>query len=209
MLLYYIRYSKQFYEQISMKYLYYTRHGESSANTNDTWGDRPGSAFDLGLTELGQKQAKSGALNAKKTGLKPDLVICSPLLRTRETAAIIAETLGYPLENIEYNDLFMEVQVGELEGKSYSEFIKNYSYADFGSFKGAETIDVLQQRAAKALEYVTSRPEETVLIVSHGCFGRAFRRVIEGKPYTDEFLPTSLPLPYGEITQLLPLVKSS
>lgn len=192
-----------------MKYLYYTRHGESYANTNDVWGVRPGSPFDLGLTNMGRSQAIAGTKNAQAMRLKPDRIICSPLVRTRETAAIIAEALGYPLENIEYNDLFLEVQVGELEGASYSAFIKRYSYADFGKFAGAETIETLQQRAAKALAYVKSLPDETILVVAHSCFGRAFRRVIESRPYTDEFLPSTMSLPYGEITRLVPPEKSA
>lgn len=187
-----------------MKYLYYTRHGESLINTGDVWADKPGSSADLPLTDLGRSQAKAGAMKAKEAGILPDIIICSPLARARETAIIMAEILGYPSEKIEYNELFLEVQVGELETMSFAKFREKYTYADLGKFKGAETIEMLQQRAAKALAYATSRPEHTVLIVSHSCFGRAFRRVIEGRPYTDEFLPDTQPLPYGEITRLLP-----
>jgi probable phosphoglycerate mutase len=192
-----------------VRYLYYTRHGESLINTTDVWADTPGTSVDLGLTQAGRKQAKAGALAAKKAGLKPDLIICSPLARARETASIIATELGYPLEEVEYSDLFIEVQVGELEGTPYSKFKEKYTYADLGKFKGAETIEALQERAARALTYAKSRPEKTVLIVSHSCFGRAFRRVIEGRPYSDEFLPSATPLRYGEITKLLPSRKSS
>ena len=187
-----------------MKYLYYTRHGESLINTGDVWADKPGSPADLGLTDLGRSQAKSGAEKAKKAGFKPDVIICSPLARARETAVIIATELGYPLEKIEYDDRFVEVQVGELENTPFAEFRKQYTYADLGKFKGAETFEQLQQRAARALEYVKKRPEDTILIVSHSCFGRAFQRVIDGRPYTDEFLPDTAPLPYAEITRLLP-----
>ena len=192
-----------------MNYLYYVRHGESLINTGDVWADKPGSPSDLPLTKLGRQQVKASALKAKEAGLRPDVIICSPLARTRETASIIAGILEYPAEKIEYNDLFLEVQVGELETMSFAKFREKYTYADLGKFKGAETIEVLQQRASAALEYVTSRDEQIILIVSHSCFGRALRRVIEHKPYTDEFLPTAVPLPYGEITQLLPVDKTS
>lgn len=186
-----------------MRRLYYMRHGESRINTGDVWGDRQGSTYDLGLTELGRSQVKSGAIKTKESGMRPDVIICSPLQRTRETAAIVADVLGYPQAAIEYSELFLEVQVGELEGTSYSAFVNSYSYADFDKFNGAETIEALQQRAAQALSYIQSRPEETVLVISHSCFGRAFRRVIENRPYTDEFLPNTLPLPYGEATLLI------
>lgn len=192
-----------------MKHLYYTRHGESFINTDDVQADGHGHTQDLGLTETGREQALAGAKAAKSKRLKPAIILCSPLARTRETAAIIAAELDYPATQIEYNDLFEEIRFGELGGISYKEFKQKYTYADLGKFEDAETIEALQERAAKALAYVQSRPEEIILIVSHSCFGRAFRRVIEGRPYTDEFLPSSVPLPYGEITRLLPLEKSA
>lgn len=96
------------------------------------------------------------------------------------------------------------MQVGELEGTSFAEFVKQYSYADLDKFKGAESIEALQQRSTRALAYVQSLPDEIILIVSHSCFGRAFYRSVEGRPYTDEFLPGTVPLPFGEISQLLP-----
>ena len=186
----------------NMKKLYYVRHGESHINTNDMWADSPGSQHDLGLTDLGRELAVNGATKVKAKGLKPDLILCSPLMRTRETASIIASELGYPLEQIEFNDLFLEIQVGELEGTSYKKFIKKYTYADFDQFAGAETIEDLQNRAERALRYVKSRPEKVILVVSHSCFGRAFRRVIDGSPYTEEF-NGAIPLPYGEILRLI------
>lgn len=192
-----------------MHSLYYVRHGESYINTEDVYTDGHGGIVDLGLTATGRQQALAGTIHAKAAGLKPDLIICSPLLRTRETAAIIASELGYPLDRIEYNDQLVEVRFGQLGGMTYKEFVQHYTYADLDKFEDAETIEAAQKRAADALEYVKSRPEKTILIVSHSCFGRAFRRAIDGRPYTDEFLPTTLPLPYGEILQLLPRDKKT
>lgn len=192
-----------------MRYLYYARHGESYINTEDVYVDGYGGLVDLGLTELGQAQALAGAKAAKESGLKPDVIICSPLARTRETAAIIAAELGYPLDAIEYDDRFVEVRFGKLGGMTYRQFKEKYTYADLDKFEDAETIEMAQKRATDALAYLRSRPEQTVLVVSHSCIGRAFRRVIKGQPYTDEFLPSSLPLPYGEVLRLLPPGKSS
>ena len=179
-----------------MKHLYFVRHGESQANMRGMWGDKPGSKHDLPLTEKGRSQAVTGAEELVGLGVSPDLIICSPLGRAQETAVIYAKKLGYPLDKIEVSELFVEIQVGELEGTSYAEFVKHHTYADLGQFKGAETIETMQQRARRALDYARSRPEATVLVVSHSAFGRAFIREAEGRPYTDEFAPglnTSLP----------------
>ncbi len=187
-----------------MKQLYYMRHGESYINTGDTWADTPGAPEDIGLTELGRTQARDGAEQAKLRGVTFDHIICSPLLRTKETAAIVADVFGFPVGSIEYSDLLLEIQVGpELEGTAYSAFIAKHTYADFDQFKGAETIEKLQERAALALEYAQSLHAENILIVSHSCFGRAFRRNIEGRPFSDEFSTDNHTVPFAEIIQLI------
>ena len=187
-----------------MKHLYYVRHGESYINLNEKSIELSGSSDAWGLTDVGKEQAQLGATKAKAEMIKPDLIICSPLKRTRETAAVFAKSLGYPIDQIAYVDLFKEIRFGELDGMTYADFTKHHSYADLGKFKGAETIEELQKRATKALEYVRSHPEETILIVSHSCFGRAFRRVINGVPYTDEFEPgKNDPLPFASVIKLI------
>lgn len=67
--------------------IYLVRHGRAAAGVDD---------LDPGLDELGHEQARRTAealkqLNARK-------VVVSPLRRTRETAAPIAEALGCPAE---------------------------------------------------------------------------------------------------------------
>lgn len=185
-----------------MRQLFYVRHGESQTNMGNLWGNSVGSKNDLPLTDTGRQQALETGIKARLGGFKPDRIICSPLTRTRETAAIIAHELGFPPEAIEYNDLIIENQVGELENTPYFDYWDQYTYADLDKFKGAETIEVLQQRAARALAYLQSLPDDDILVVSHGCFGRALKRVIAGRPYTEEFTHGE-PLPYAEILQLI------
>ena len=45
----------------------------------------------------------------KKRRLMPDLVVSSPANRAAMTARIIAASLKYPLENIEYNEALYEI----------------------------------------------------------------------------------------------------
>jgi len=186
-----------------MKRLYFTRHGESQTNMGNLWGNAVGATNDLGLTDLGKEQAHETAKKAKIAGIQPDRIICSPLARTQETAAIIARELGFSVDAIEYSDLLVELQVGELEETPYFDYWDQYSYADLGKFAGAETIEKLQLRATQALAYLQSLPEDDILVVSHSCFGRALKRVIEGRPYNEEFTHGE-PLPYAEIMLLIP-----
>ncbi len=186
-----------------MKRLYYARHGESLINIRDIVATKVGTENDLGLTELGKEQALIAGRKAATDGPQIDVLVSSPLLRTRETAEIIAHEIGYASKNIMFSDLVIELQFGALEGTSWQAFWNiNHGYEGLGTFEGAETIETLQQRAEKALLFLKSLPQESVLVVSHSAFGRALRRAVEGKPWTDEFTNGSS-LPHGEIIQLV------
>jgi len=185
-----------------MKCLYYQRHGESLSNVADLFATKPRAKGDTSLTSKGRDQAADGAKEAAKAGLKPDIIICSPLVRTRETAEIAARQLGYS-SDIELSDLLIELQFGELEGQNgFAAWKHDKGYISLGEYKDAETIEALQQRAAKAWQYLQSLPQETILVVGHGAFGRALRRVIHNEPYTNEFV-NGASLPKGKILRFI------
>lgn len=162
-----------------MKHLYFVRHGLTKANVAGTWSG----TMETPLTAEGQAQAKLAGEYAKSLSI--DHIIASPLGRTRDTAAIIAKEIGYPVENIELSSLLIERHFGQMEGKSW-ELDTN---AD--GFVDVETRDSVLERARLALEHLQAIEAETVLVVSHGTFGRALRSLIlphipfePGKPET-------------------------
>jgi len=184
-----------------MKHLYYARHGESFINIRDIFATKLGDANDLGLTETGKRQALQEGKKAAVDKLKIDLIVSSPLLRARETAEIIAHEIGYSVQDVVLNELFLELQFGELEGTPWNAWWKaGNTYEDLGKYLGCETIEMLQQRAEKAYTYLQSMPEENILVVSHSAFGRALRRVVNGEPSSTE---RAISLPHGEIIQLV------
>lgn len=181
-----------------MKHLYFVRHGESIVNASNVFSTTVGTKDDKGLTETGREQAMAGAKAAIDAGIVPDLIIASPLQRAQETATIVASVFGYPAGKILTDERFLEYHIGELEGTRWSDFWDaGNTYKDLGKFKGAETVEQTQQRAETALDYLRSRPEDTIVVVSHSGFGRSLKRVIENRPYTDEFKPVES-LPHGE-----------
>src|ERR1700755_1893717 len=91
------------------------RHGESTGNL----AGRLQGHFDAPLTDLGRAQAARAGAWLKARGLRWSTAYASPLARARDTAAIIAETTGYP-EAILDDDL-KEVAVGRLEGMTREE----------------------------------------------------------------------------------------
>ncbi|MGB4966817.1 MAG: histidine phosphatase family protein [Candidatus Saccharimonadales bacterium] len=186
-----------------MKKLYFVRHGESYINIEDVFATKPGAPNDKGLTSRGKAQAQAGADKAAARHFKPDLVVASPLVRARETAEIIARTLGYPLHKIVISDLVVELQFGELEQTSWNAFWKSgKTYHSLADYEGAETIEQLQKRAERALAYLRSLPKENILVVSHSAFGRALKRAIDHESYTLEFKNKSS-LPHGEILEYI------
>jgi phosphohistidine phosphatase len=77
------------------KHLVLLRHAKSS------WDDPFTEDFDRPLAKRGRKAAARLAAWLKKKRIRPDLVFCSPALRTRETFALINEALGTPA-NVAY-----------------------------------------------------------------------------------------------------------
>lgn len=78
--------------------IYLVRHGQAAAKWHE--------ADDPGLSTLGRQQATAVALQLAK-GLDPKAdLISSPLLRARETAQPLAETLG---ATVSINEAFREI----------------------------------------------------------------------------------------------------
>ncbi len=86
--------------------LYLLRHGqaEHAMNTND---------FDRSLTPKGASDIVALGSKLKADGFLPDIVFCSPSLRTRQTAEILLSALGSDIY-VEYIDEIYEASVKTL-----------------------------------------------------------------------------------------------
>ncbi|MGH9902343.1 MAG: SixA phosphatase family protein [Pyrinomonadaceae bacterium] len=90
-----------------MKKLFLLRHAKSS------WDD-PGLAdFDRPLNERGLKAAPRMGRLMRERKVKPDLVLCSPAERARQTAALALEAAGLKPE-LRYDERIYEATVGQL-----------------------------------------------------------------------------------------------
>lgn len=150
-----------------MKHLYFIRHGQSVMNVS---GHIAGST-DTPLTDEGREQARTTGKQMKTDKIKVDIIIASPLSRAHETAKLVAEEIGYPVDKIHTNPLLTERHFGELEGKPWSPDLNMDGFSDL------ETDDTLIERAHLAFKWLKNLPEENVLVVSHGAFGRALRSI--------------------------------
>jgi len=143
------------------------------------------------LAPEGIEQVKAAGQKAKN--LHIDLIVTSPMERARETAAIIARTIDYPVKDIQVSDLFMERDFASLEGKAYS------PNRDFSSYEDVESDKAILERASEGLTYLKSLDHDTIMVVSHGAIGRAIRHLLNPSVHFHE----TERFENGKIVQLL------
>jgi probable phosphoglycerate mutase len=148
------------------------RHGET-AHTREKRFSGYGGA-DPGLSDAGQDQADAAA--ARLAGLAGaagvDLVVSSPLLRARETAATVARALDL---EVEADDGFAECGFGAWEGLTFAEVEERWPdhLADWLASSavappGGESFDAVQARVRAARDRLLGRAAgRTVVVVSH------------------------------------------
>lgn len=144
------------------------------------------------LSEEGLRQADFIAKRA--SGIEFDAIIASPFMRARQTAKIIAKTTN---KQLEFSELFVERRkpssiygkphTDEAASKTWHEWHK--SFFEGGKVEDGENYQEIVKRADNALDYLLSRPEQSLLVVTHGYFLRAIvARVLLG----DTLTPASL-----------------
>ncbi len=143
---------------------WFLRHGETDYNAR---GLSQG-ALDVELNETGRAQARAAAPALVGRGIIS--IVCSPMLRTRETAAIVNERLGLP---ISYEPGLREVIFGGQEGKPLGAWFLEWMEGRFTP-DNAESFAELTARADAAMARVLAL-QGPVLIVSHGGIFRALR----------------------------------
>ena len=177
-----------------MKRLFFVRHGLAQFNVENRFAGQ----VDTPLTDEGRQQASEAGRQLNDTGIKFDLIFSSPLSRANETAILIAKELAYSQENLRTEQLLLERSFGELEGSFAPDFFDKHTYRDIDEVPGAETIEMLQNRADKMIEKLRRTPDENILVVGHGAFGRAFIRVSKGEPHMNEYTNPFVQIPNAE-----------
>ena len=146
------------------------RHGEANSNLEGRI-----SAYETekdGLTEKGKTQVLKGL---ERLPVKPDIIISSPLRRTRETTEILKEAFELDDDEIIFDERIGEYLPGEVwEGKSWEDFHrerKQNAQLMFRErpFEGAESIADVYQRMMRVLFELEEKFQgKNILIVSHG-----------------------------------------
>ena len=146
------------------------RHGESTSNVDGIVSYKIEDKYPL--TEKGRKQAVAGATTLKDK--KIDLIIASPVLRTKETAVLVATTLGIDPAAIIYDERLVETKTGDFNGCAIEEYrmffptlLEKFTKRPPGA-KDAETLEEMKSRIGEFLYAMDAEYHgKNILFVTH------------------------------------------
>lgn len=144
-----------------------TRHGETLENRRHVLqGQLPGT-----LSPLGKQQALE--LAARLQDIPVDVVVCSDLARSYETALVVAHSKGLEPEP---TPLLREMDWGIYTGETLAD-------VDWLNLpESVESVEQLYQRAGEFIRYLREQyAGKRVLAVGHGAFNRAILTWVEGQ----------------------------
>jgi broad specificity phosphatase PhoE/ribonuclease HI len=175
------------------------RHGVTASTERKAFSGSGGTA-DPELTETGREQARRAAeWLAEQATI--DAIVASPMLRTRETAAAVADVLGLP---VEIDEGLIETAFGDWDGHTFAEIQQRWGdevtawLADSSvAPPGGESMDAVFERVSAARErLVSAHAGRTVLAVSHVTPIKMLVRLALGAPMTSiykmELSPASI-----------------
>lgn len=142
--------------------IFFVRHGEVNNPNNIWYGRFPG----FPLSANGEKQI----LKTAKTLLAHDIdaIYASPLLRTKQSAMIIADTLRL---SVNYSDNLLEVH-SSLQGKTFAHIASHWNENIYASSENkiiGETIEHLSERMQQFItKVIEDHKGKNIVAVSHG-----------------------------------------
>jgi len=163
------------------KTIYFIRHGETDYNRQ---GIVQGSGVDSSLNKLGRAQAQ--AFHDYYTEVNFEIVFTSTLQRTHQTVAPFVEN-GLKWEKWKEIN---EMNWGIFEGQKYKPSMRGYYKRMVGQWakgnykarlEGGESAAELSSRLNLFLDHLKTRPEEMVLVCSHGRSLRCLLCLIKGQ----------------------------
>lgn len=166
--------------------LYLTRHGETDWNL----ASRIQGKTDTPLNETGKQQAAELSLSLKEKDIRFDRIYTSRLLRARETARIVAESLHLPLTEL---DGIEEMDLGKWEGYTWKQvkesFPQEYSIwhdnRRYTRTPGGESYEELLQRILPALQKAAGKEGGNALLVTHSAVIMTLLSYLYEKPFED------------------------
>lgn len=168
-----------------MTTLYLIRHGTTDANANGIFQG----VLDLPLNDLGLKQAR--ALGERFKDIDVDVLYCTPLQRTRQTAEGLRGDKDLP---ILVEPGIVEVDGGLMEAKKISVIDEAFPglmetfKTDLPNFQapgGESTRDVYDRVTSALTRIVAENAGKTIACISHGFAIQTFLWYAKGLPFEE------------------------
>lgn len=178
----------------------FVRHGEAEHNIHNICSSTIDDPYQL--TEKGKKEAKEAALKIKKA----DVIYISPFIRTKETAAIIAENIGFDKNNFILDDRIVDYNFGDFNGKSYLDYLqydKEYLVTYDIKIPGGESFLDAKKRFGEFLYEIDSKYQnKTIVVVTHGIGIETAPAIIEGANMDRSYeIISTIEVPTGEVLE--------
>ena len=178
------------------------RHGKALSNHNRTVSSWP-EKFDNPLTEKGQEQIR--ALISQLEKEKIDLIFSSDLLRTKQTAEIIAKALEI---EVKFDQRLREISFGIFNGEQENDWNNFYKCGEERFVKrpenGGENYNDVRRRTEDFIKEIDEEyKNKNILIISHGCVLFSLQAFINGYDEEQEMVHRNeLILKTGELRKL-------
>lgn len=161
--------------------IYYVRHGRTDNNDNgivNGWDD------DIGLNAFGIKDTEILAKQISVAWVYFDVIVTSPMSRTKHTTEIIKQYLGYEVEVIE-DEAFREQSYGEFRGMTHAQITQKYGCKNDRDLtkvyrnNSEENIEKFEKRVLDWYKNIEQKfPGKNILIVSHGWVFRCINKYV-------------------------------
>jgi len=143
------------------------RHGESANNLTDMIDCKIGG--DYHLTDLGREQVSVSAEKLKSS--KIDLIISSDFVRTKETAELVANIIGFDKSQIIFDPRAREYDAGKVNGSEWATYNGNFKSKHekllYGHEGGESCLDVKKRMGDLLYELNEKYTGKNILIVGH------------------------------------------
>ena len=171
---------------IGMK-IYYVRHGQTDLNLAKKM---QGGGTEKELNETGISQA----YNTKKEleNVKYNLVICSPMKRSKQTAEIINEGRDIPIIT---DERIRERKLGDYEGRDVTEEMENniWDYKLNYNIPNGENLHDFEKRIDEFFDDIKEKyHDKSVLIVAHGGIAKVIKAHLYGMPESQNLAEISM-----------------
>ncbi len=176
---------KKYAKKSGNKY-FVMRHGQSVHNVDGTCSAVPDHPHHL--TDEGKNDAAKSGERLKSENIT--VIYCSPYVRTRETAEIVAEAIGFDKSKIIIDERLQEFKFGDFDGKLFKDYMawrkEVGDTVDLRTPNGESVADARQRFSSFYYDIDTRHAGENILVVTHGIGMEVLAAIENG--YADEVM---------------------